>query len=288
VQPGIETFNSHVLRLMNKGVRAMHNVYALCTLMRHGVYPAYNLIFGFPGEAEAPDEFHAMLRLLPSLSHLVPPDALMPVLTPRYAPISEMPQRYGAAAPLTGHWRYDVVFSSSFLQQHRLGTEDFCYYFDNPYRDFDDRTAVMYGLFQHQYVAWMRKYKRGTIELSFRDDGECMLVSDNRFDDCETVLKFGAIHCRVRDQLLQRCWSEKVLIDAMAAEAGASQCEIRDVLDEFRAARLLAEEEGWIVWLPLPKICYETPSWRARVLKGCVMRNHSVRPSSAWRPRTGV
>ena len=110
LQPGIESFNSQVLKLMAKGVTAAQNVFSIYTMMRHGIFPFYNLIFGFPHET--PADYEQIVKMLPSLYHLVPPQTMIPVLVTRYAPLASDPERFGAHGPLKAHWRYNVIFSA--------------------------------------------------------------------------------------------------------------------------------------------------------------------------------
>ena len=50
IQPGIESLSTHVLKLMNKGVKAIHNVCLLKYCVECGVKPEWNILWGFPGE----------------------------------------------------------------------------------------------------------------------------------------------------------------------------------------------------------------------------------------------
>ena len=50
VQPGVESFSSHVLKLMRKGVTAIQNIQMLKWCREYGVDVAWNLLYGFPGE----------------------------------------------------------------------------------------------------------------------------------------------------------------------------------------------------------------------------------------------
>jgi ribosomal peptide maturation radical SAM protein 1 len=50
VQPGIESFSSHALSLMKKGVRPIQNIQLLVDCQALGIEPGWNVLWGFPGE----------------------------------------------------------------------------------------------------------------------------------------------------------------------------------------------------------------------------------------------
>ena len=90
IQPGIESFNDHVLRLMHKGTRALENIRLLKWCRAAGVAVHWNLLHGFPGETQ--EDYDAMLKLLPSLRFLAAP-TLETLSVDRYSPCFEAPDR---------------------------------------------------------------------------------------------------------------------------------------------------------------------------------------------------
>ncbi len=84
IQPGVESLNSHVLKLMKKGVSAIQNVQLLKSCRQYGVQASWNLLYGFPGETE--EDYAQMAALLPALYHLRPPNCLAPIRLDRFSP----------------------------------------------------------------------------------------------------------------------------------------------------------------------------------------------------------
>src|SRR5262245_44855702 len=84
VQPGIESFSSHVLRLMEKGVKAAQNVNFLRWTRYYGIDALWNIIWGFPGETA--DHVALQAALLPHLMHLQPPGGLSRIIIDRFSP----------------------------------------------------------------------------------------------------------------------------------------------------------------------------------------------------------
>ena len=85
IQPGIESLSSAVLRIMDKGVRGIQNVNVLRWATYYGIDVAWNLLWGFPGEAV--EDYEVQLALLPSLMHLPPPGGGGRIWMERFSPL---------------------------------------------------------------------------------------------------------------------------------------------------------------------------------------------------------
>jgi ribosomal peptide maturation radical SAM protein 1 len=84
IQPGIESLSDSVLRLMRKGVSALQNIQLLKWCAELGVHPAWNLLWGFPGED--PAEYARMAELVPLLAHLPAPVGASDIRLDRFSP----------------------------------------------------------------------------------------------------------------------------------------------------------------------------------------------------------
>jgi ribosomal peptide maturation radical SAM protein 1 len=85
LQPGIESLNSHVLRLMRKGVRAAQNINFLRWAFYYDIDVQWNLLWGFPGEAE--QDYAQQSAVIPHLLHLPPPASANRVWLERFSPL---------------------------------------------------------------------------------------------------------------------------------------------------------------------------------------------------------
>jgi ribosomal peptide maturation radical SAM protein 1 len=90
VQPGIENLNTHVLRLMDKGVTGAQNVRALRDAQSAGVAASWNYLFGFPGETDA--DYTSVLSQFPALHHLEPPIGATRIVLERFSPYFDRPE----------------------------------------------------------------------------------------------------------------------------------------------------------------------------------------------------
>src|SRR5260370_24175623 len=50
IQPGIESLNDHILKLMKKGTTALRNIQLLKWCQEYGVTAEWSMLYGFPGE----------------------------------------------------------------------------------------------------------------------------------------------------------------------------------------------------------------------------------------------
>jgi ribosomal peptide maturation radical SAM protein 1 len=90
VQPGVESFSSRVLKIMDKGVGGLHNVNALRWLSTFGVSPLYNILYGFPGEEL--DDYEYQRELVGKITHLPPPSSVGRIRLDRFSPNFERPE----------------------------------------------------------------------------------------------------------------------------------------------------------------------------------------------------
>ena len=93
IQPGIESLSSHVLSLMRKGVRAIQNVNLLRWAQYYGMRVDWNLLWGFPGEAE--QDYEEQAAVMPHLFHLPPPSSAARIWLERFSPLFTDPGTSG-------------------------------------------------------------------------------------------------------------------------------------------------------------------------------------------------
>ncbi|MGI9517160.1 MAG: RiPP maturation radical SAM C-methyltransferase, partial [Pirellulaceae bacterium] len=127
IQPGIESFSNEVLKLMDKGCTAAHNVQLLRWCQELGINVAWNILAGFPGES--PSEYEATARLVPQVTHLAPPCSCSLVRLDRFSPFHLQADKYGFKRVRPAR-AYFYVFPLG-----RRELEKLAYYFDFDYAD---------------------------------------------------------------------------------------------------------------------------------------------------------
>ncbi len=93
LQPGVESLNTHVLRLMGKGVSAIQNVQLLKFCREFGIEVAWNLLFGFPGETA--EDYAETARLMETIYHLRAPGAVAAIRLDRFSPNFDRADTFG-------------------------------------------------------------------------------------------------------------------------------------------------------------------------------------------------
>jgi ribosomal peptide maturation radical SAM protein 1 len=241
LQPGIESFSTPILKLMNKGTTRLQNVQLLKWCAELGVLPAWNILTGFPGEAI--DEYRAMAELLPALYHLPRPNGIAEVRVDRFGPYWKSPQSYGLRN-VRRFWAYDFAFAGlPEAQRERLA-----YFFEHDYED--RRTPREYTRALAKRTADWRDLNQSTpVRLELRRSTEGPLVFDTRpvrKQESFSLSAAGAALLRVLDGIRGRT----SIVEAVRAEGVAiDEAECEALLDEFRARHFVIEEND--CWLSL-------------------------------------
>jgi ribosomal peptide maturation radical SAM protein 1 len=167
IQPGIESFSDHVLRLMHKGTRGLENIRLLKWCRSLGIPVHWNLLHGLPGESQ--DDYDALFELLPAIRFLTPPSGHQTVSVDRYSPYFEEPGRHGIArlSPLAPY-RYLYPWPERVLA-------DIAYAFE-----FDCAPAceppVVSAALERELDRWDHDHLLGSLRLRGDHDGTITLL----------------------------------------------------------------------------------------------------------------
>jgi ribosomal peptide maturation radical SAM protein 1 len=227
IQPGIESFSSHVLRLMRKGTSGLANLQLLKWCAEYGVKCNWNLIYGFPGE-EARD-YEEMASLLASLHHLQPPDGCGPIRVDRFSPFFTTPQALGLRSTRTDR-SYAYVYD---LAEDELA--NVAYYFEHEYEDGRDFTAC--GLSLHRAIAAWEANAR-TSRLAYRDDGAVLTLRDERVGALEPEVRLAGVE-RALYLFCDQYRSTRDLVKE-GATLGWTQAEVETFVARLRDQRWIA------------------------------------------------
>jgi ribosomal peptide maturation radical SAM protein 1 len=107
IQPGIESLNTEILKLMKKGVSAIQNIQMLKWSAEFGIRVTWNVITGIPGED--PDAYLQMKQIMPLLHHLFPPTSASPFQLHRFSPYFDQQELYGLES-LGAQTSYQYIF----------------------------------------------------------------------------------------------------------------------------------------------------------------------------------
>src|SRR6185503_6720726 len=168
VQPGVESLIDDVLKLMRKGVSALHNIQLLKRCKEIGVEPHWNVLWGFPGEP--PEKYQRLAGVVPWLRHLPSPGSFGPIRLDRFSPNFFDAERLGFkdVRPLVPY-RHVYPFSEDVLR-------NLAYYFSYDYREPRDVAGYVRPL-ARELRAWKRDHES---ELLSVDCGDTLVIADSR------------------------------------------------------------------------------------------------------------
>ncbi|MDN0200263.1 RiPP maturation radical SAM C-methyltransferase [Streptomyces sp. S.PNR 29] len=164
VQPGIESLNSRVLGLMDKGVSGARNVRTMRECENHALTCVWNYLYGFPGERD--EDYTDIIDQLPALRHLQPPNGATRIALERFSPHFMNP-----ALGFTTRRPADIYQHVYQLPAEEL--EDLVFLFDAP-------AAGIRGEVEQRLVEeidrWAAAYPSSRLFLEPSADGDDALV----------------------------------------------------------------------------------------------------------------
>jgi ribosomal peptide maturation radical SAM protein 1 len=169
IQPGIESLNDNVLRIMRKGVTALQNIQLLKWCAELNLRVVYNIIWGFPGES--PDDYQKMLELIPLITHLRPPVGAGTIRIDRFSPNFNTHREMGFSK-LSPFPAYGYVYPLEPEAVYNLA-----YFFEPEYENPTIEVTSTRGL-SDGIRNWKETYERS--ELFFMDKGSQLLIWDLR------------------------------------------------------------------------------------------------------------
>jgi ribosomal peptide maturation radical SAM protein 1 len=130
VQPGVESFSDHVLKLMRKGVSALANIQMLKWMQEYGIKVDYNVLIGFPGETL--EDYRQQIRLMRLITHLPPPNgSAIVVRVDRFSPFFDEPGSLGIRGLRA------AAYYPHLIPRDLLAPEKYAYFFDRDESDLD-------------------------------------------------------------------------------------------------------------------------------------------------------
>ena len=124
VQPGVESFSDHVLRLMRKGVTGLRNVQLLKWLQEYGIRVDYNILVGFPGETV--EDYELQLRIIDAIGHLSPPNGKTTLVrVDRFSPFFDDAEELGIQGVRA------AAYYRHLIPPDQARAESYAYFFDH-------------------------------------------------------------------------------------------------------------------------------------------------------------
>jgi ribosomal peptide maturation radical SAM protein 1 len=180
-QPGIESLSTHILDLMKKGIKGIHNVELLKWAGYYGIGVSWNILTGFPGERA--DDVMQQAEWIKALTHLPPPMGCGPIWLERFSPYYAHSDRY----PIR-----NIRPGKSYAHVYPPGTVDLArvaYFFD--YEMGETLPSEAWEPLHEEVFQWRRKWRRKKKipSLTYKKLFDAIVISDSRFDGAPRVYK---------------------------------------------------------------------------------------------------
>ena len=170
IQPGIESFNTEILKMMQKGVTAIQNIQLLKWCFDYDVEPSWNILYGFPGEHAA--QYEHLPHLLRLLFHLPPPVGITPVIFERFSPYHFDAARYGLK--LAPFQMYGLLYPEQLVDSKKVA-----YYFEDECSQQRDPRAYIQPAI-HSYREWMNYWTKNEVLFYYEKGPGFVTLHDNR------------------------------------------------------------------------------------------------------------
>lgn len=235
VQPGIESFSDHVLKLMDKGTSGLNQVRFLRDCASFNVKTHYGILWGNPGETA--DDYERMSDLIPFIRHLPPPNYFVPVFLERFSPYFMKPEEFGIRAirpaPL-----YQVMFGGRPLDYARIA---YIFYYDHD-SDLDQELADARRRLADAVAAWREDGRPDTLLAAESDD--TLYIADRREPELKLLRLNG-----LEKEVFEFCEQPRTETEIERAFPQASGAWLEEFLAHLVSRRLM------LMWTgePYPK-----------------------------------
>jgi ribosomal peptide maturation radical SAM protein 1 len=170
IQPGIESLNTEILRLMQKGVTAIQNIQLLKWCFEYDIEPSWNILYGFPGEQQ--EQYEDLPGTMRLLFHLQPPTGITPVIFERFSPYHFAAPKYGLR--LTPFKIYRALYPERLVDYEKLA-----YYFDGDWDQKEDPQVYIQPAIQ-TYATWVSHWLKNEVLFYYEQGPGFLTLHDNR------------------------------------------------------------------------------------------------------------
>ncbi|MGQ3685410.1 MAG: RiPP maturation radical SAM C-methyltransferase [Candidatus Loosdrechtia sp.] len=245
IQPGIESLNTHVLRLMHKGVSAIQNIQLLKYCKQFDIFPVWAILTGLPGEKIK--DYEQTVEFIYKITHLEPPGVYGRFVLQRFSPYFDNPGKHGIMniRPESGY-RFIYPFEISSLL-------NLAYHFE-----FDYKEAVKPPDYDKQLTKaldyWKACYANNETLYTFETSPSTLLIKDTRsnaivsqtvlesaqkdiYEYCDKIQNFSSIFSHIRERY---------------SSYPVKARDIKDFLREMVNLNLMVNEENNYLSLAIP------------------------------------
>jgi ribosomal peptide maturation radical SAM protein 1 len=250
LQAGIESLNSRVLQLMNKGSTMLHNVRFLKWCRYYKLRVPWSLLWGFPGETQ--EDYDRELETMKLVSHLEPPARCGRIWLQRFAPYFTSADRF-PVRNIKPEASYSFIYPSH-VDLHRIA-----YFFEY---EMGDTVADDAHEPSRAWVAeWKRRwYSERRDTLYYRRTPDTLFVDDNRGPERRGTYRFDGPMAIIYEHCSETMRTVAQVAEHLASSPEGLECSIdyiRSAMSAFCRAGLMLNEHDRYLSLALPV----NPNW---------------------------
>jgi ribosomal peptide maturation radical SAM protein 1 len=240
IQPGVESFSTHILKLMRKHTTGMRNLELIKWSTYYGINNLYNILLRFPGETA--QDYRTQCEVISQIHHFQAPWAIAKARADRGSPMYSEPETQSISR-LVPSPCYDYLFPKDRFNLNRVS-----YYFEHEMgdtladREYDEIFAAV--------DVWQARWRqRPKPYLRYRKAWATILIEDGR--NCSPhVTTYSDRHA----SLYEYCADARSAKEIAAEFEGASWVDA--AIEEFIERKFMVHLDNRYLSLALPENAY--------------------------------
>jgi len=192
IQPGVESFSTHILKLMKKHTTGVRNLELIKWSTYYGINNLYNILLRFPGETAA--DYRAQCDVISKIHHFQAPWAIAKARADRGSPMYTDPESQSISR-LVPSACYDYLYPKDRFDLNRVS-----YYFEHQMgntladQEYDEIFQAV-DVWQHRWKQRPRpylRYRKAWATISIEDGRNCSPRVTKYADDYATLYEYCA------------------------------------------------------------------------------------------------
>jgi ribosomal peptide maturation radical SAM protein 1 len=192
IQPGVESFSTHILKLMKKHTTGVRNLELIKWSTYYGINNLYNILLRFPGETAA--DYRAQCDVISKIHHFQAPWAIAKARADRGSPMYTDPESQSISR-LVPSACYDYLYPKDRFDLNRVS-----YYFEHQMgntladQEYDEIFEAV-DVWQHRWKQRPRpylRYRKAWATISIEDGRNCSPRVTKYADDYATLYEYCA------------------------------------------------------------------------------------------------
>jgi len=192
IQPGVESFSTHILKLMKKHTTGVRNLELIKWSTYYGINNLYNILLRFPGETA--EDYRAQCDVISKIPHFQAPWAIAKARADRGSPMYTDPESQSISS-LVPSACYDYLYPKDRFDLNRVS-----YYFehemgntleDREYAEIFEAVDVWQSRWKQRPRPYLR-YKKAWATILIEDGRNCSPRATTYSDDYATLYEYCA------------------------------------------------------------------------------------------------